>query len=137
MSMFRTVQSQSRIITLFAHDLEVNKLGSKILDYLKSDTTHNFTVELSNRFPTQDQLKYMKQFDSQGILGQQVKSLDKLMILPSFDAVYGSSLTECIKNGVWDPKTSLWVDWEKQKLGNTVKSVRQYLAALEKEKDTS
>lgn len=132
--MFRTVQSQSRIITLFAHDLQINKLGCKILNYLKSDTTNNFTVELSNRFPTQDQLKYMKQFDTYGVLGQQIKSLDKLLTLPSFDSVYGSTLSECIESGIWDPKTSLWVDWEKQKLGNTVKSVREYLTALEKEK---
>ena len=96
MSMFRTLQTQARVVTLFAHDLEVNKVGSKILEYLKSDTSNNFTVEISTRFPTQDQLKYMKQFDTNGILGQQIKSLDTVMNLPSFDAVYGLPLKDCI-----------------------------------------
>lgn len=132
--MFRTLQTQARIVTLYAHDLEVNKLGSKMLNYLKSDTSSKFTVEISTRFPTQDQLKYMKQFDPNGILGQQIKGLDTLMRLPSFDPVYGSPLSKCITDGVWNPEMSLWVDWEKQKLGNTVKSVRQYIDVLGKEK---
>lgn len=137
MSMFRTLQTQARVVTLFAHDLEVNKVGSKILEYLKSDTSNNFTVEISTRFPTQDQLKYMKQFDTNGILGQQITSLDTVMNLPSFDAVYGLPLKDCIKNGVWNPQNSLWVDWERQKLGNNIKSVKEYLKYLETSKDTT
>lgn len=129
--MFRTLQNQSRIITLFAHDLEVNKMGSKILEYLKSDTSNKFTVEISNRFPTQDQIKYMKQFDTSGTLGQQIKSLDKLMELPTFDPVYGSVLNKCVADGIWNPQNSLWVDWERRHLGNTIKSVKDYLKSLE------
>ncbi|KAK5779554.1 putative redox protein PWA37_004434 [Arxiozyma heterogenica] len=135
MSMFRTLQKQTRIVTLFAHDLEVNKVGSKILEYLKSDTSNKFTVEISTRFPTQDQLKYMNQFDTDGILGQQIKSLDTVMNLPSFDSIYGLSLKDSIKRGIWNPKNSLWVDWERQRLGNSIISVKEYLKNLEAAKD--
>lgn len=133
--MFRTLQKQTRIVTLFAHDLEVNKVGSKILEYLKSDTSNKFTVEISTRFPTQDQLKYMNQFDTDGILGQQIKSLDTVMNLPSFDSIYGLSLKDSIKRGIWNPKNSLWVDWERQRLGNSIISVKEYLKNLEAAKD--
>lgn len=135
MSMFRTLQKQTRIVTLFAHDLEVNRVGSKILEYLKSDTSNKFTVEISTHFPTQDQLKYMNQFDTDGILGQQIKSLDTIMNLPSFDSIYGLSLKDSIKRGIWNPKNSLWVDWEKQQLGNSIKSVKEYLKNLETAED--
>lgn len=135
MSMFRTLQKQTRIVTLFAHDLEVNRVGSKILEYLKSDTSNKFTVEISTHFPTQDQLKYMNQFDTDGILGQQIKSLDTVMNLPSFDSIYGLSLKDSIKRGIWNPKNSLWVDWEKQQLGNSIKSVKEYLKNLETAED--
>lgn len=133
--MFRTLQKQTRIVTLFAHDLEVNRVGSKILEYLKSDTSNKFTVEISTHFPTQDQLKYMNQFDTDGILGQQIKSLDTVMNLPSFDSIYGLSLKDSIKRGIWNPKNSLWVDWEKQQLGNSIKSVKEYLKNLETAED--
>lgn len=133
--MFRTLQKQTRIVTLFAHDLEVNRVGSKILEYLKSDTSNKFTVEISTHFPTQDQLKYMNQFDTDGILGQQIKSLDTIMNLPSFDSIYGLSLKDSIKRGIWNPKNSLWVDWEKQQLGNSIKSVKEYLKNLETAED--
>lgn len=135
MSMFRTLQTQARVVTLFANDLEVNKISSKILEYLKSDTSNKFKVEISTRFPTQDQLRYMEKFDTNGILRQQIKAMDTIMSLPSFDPIYGSSLKDCIKSGIWNPKNSLWVDWERQKLGNNIKSIKEYLKYLETSKD--
>ncbi|CCF59107.1 hypothetical protein KAFR_0G00740 [Kazachstania africana CBS 2517] len=130
MSLLRTLQRQPRIISLFAYDLENCKPAGSIVQFLKSDTSNQFDLELCTRFPTLDQLLYMYKFKeplSREILNNQIKNLNEILKLKSFDSIFGSTLEHCVKIGVWNPKHALWVDWEKAKLGSSVKSIKQSL----------
>lgn len=116
MSFFRTLQNQPRIITLFTDTLQ-HRPNQKILDSLKAHATGKYKLELAHSFPTLDQLQYMQSVNPT-LLAQQVPNVKSLLSKPSHDPLFHSQLDDCVKQGYWKPSSSLWVDWEKQRMGN-------------------
>lgn len=125
MSLFRTLQREPRIITLFTHDLE-GRVTSSILQSLKSDTSNKFNLEISTKFPTLDQLVYMNSVNPT-VLKEQVPSLNNLLKLKSFDSIFGSPLQQCVASKNWNLKHPIWIDWERRFMGNSLKSIDSIL----------
>lgn len=126
MSMFRTLQNQPRTISVFTHDLENNRPCLRILDYLKSNTSNKYDLELSCHFPTLDQVHYMNAINST-LLRVQIPHLSKVMKLKSYDPLFGSRLLDAVQKGNWNKESPLWVDWEKNSMGNDVESIQEHL----------
>ncbi|CCE61988.1 hypothetical protein TPHA_0B03160 [Tetrapisispora phaffii CBS 4417] len=135
MSLFRTLQNQPRVISLFTQGVEVNS-GSKILynelnKHCKSaDAKTRFNIEVHKTFPTLDQLKYMVDINPK-VVEQQVPNLMKIISAKNNSGIFGSSLETCIKEGIWNPEKSIWMDWEKKSIGNNLSSLQTYLKSLE------
>lgn len=131
MSMFKTLQHQPRVISLFTHNLENNKATEAILQLLRCDADSKYNVELDTKFPTLDQLKYMNGINSQ-LLQRQVPTLSQLLKQKPHDPVFHSELKDCVAKGIWNSKTPLWVDWEKKQMGNDTKGIASLLEPQEK-----
>ncbi|AMD19116.1 HBR215Cp [Eremothecium sinecaudum] len=116
MSLLRTFQNQARIVTLFTHISERPNTLSISKALKESDAPTKFMIQVAREFPTLDQLKYMREINS-GLLGMQVINAEDIMAKPSFDPVFRSSLSECVKKGIWNNNTGIWVDWEKKLMG--------------------
>ncbi|CCD23566.1 putative redox protein NDAI_0B05330 [Naumovozyma dairenensis CBS 421] len=126
MSLFKSLQKSPRTISLFCDNFELNKSCSTILQFLKGETSNNFNLELVSTFPTLDQLKYTYKINPI-IMNTQIPNLHRIMKLESFDPVFGSNLQKCAREGRWNPKVSLWVDWERKCIGNDLKSIQELL----------
>lgn len=116
MSLFRSLQNQPRIITIFTHRVQ-NNANQSLLKSLTTNTTGKFKLELASKFPTLDQLRYMQSVNPT-ILASQVPDSKTILAKPSHDPIFHSELEKCIKGGHWNPNSSIWVDWEKQRMGN-------------------
>lgn len=128
MSLFRSLQHQPRVITLFTHDV-ASKPSVLIMQQLRGDQSDKFNIEVHTKFPTLDQLQYMHGINS-AALQAQVATLSELMRRDSSYETFGKDLKECAKSGIWNPRTSLWVDWEKKRMGNDASSVKALLEKL-------
>ncbi|CAR27650.1 hypothetical protein ZYGR_0N01330 [Zygosaccharomyces rouxii] len=116
MSLFRSLQHQPRVITLFTHSLQQNS-SQRILESLRANTSGKFKFELESKFPTLDQLRYMQSVNPT-ILSTQVPNVKSVLAKPSHDPLFQSELEKCVKGGQWNPNSSMWVDWEQQRMGN-------------------
>lgn len=116
MSLFRSLQHQPRVITLFTHSLQQNS-SQRILESLRANTSGEFKLELARKFPTLDQLRYMQSVNPT-ILSAQVPNVKNVLAKPSHDSIFQSELEKCVKGGHWNPTSSMWVDWEQQRMGN-------------------
>lgn len=116
MSLFRSLQHQPRVITLFTHSLQQNS-SQRILESLRANTSGEFKLELASKFPTLDQLRYMQSVNPTILLAQ-VPNVKSILAKPSHDSIFHSELEKCVKGGQWNPSSSMWVDWEKQRMGN-------------------
>lgn len=124
--MFRTLQNQPRTLSIFTHDLENNRPCLKMLEYLKSHTSNKFDLQISSQFPTLDQIHYMNAINPT-ILRAQIPHLSKVMKLKSYDPLFGSKLVDAVQKGSWNKERPLWVDWERNSLGNTTESIQEHL----------
>lgn len=97
-----------------------------ILQQLKGMQGDKFDIEVHNRFPTLHQLKYMNDIDAQ-TLQRQIPKLSELLRKETSDSVFGSDLARCVQVGLWNPQSSLWVDWEKKHMGDNVESITNLL----------
>lgn len=125
MSLFKTLQHQPRIITLFTHDVS-SKPSTALLQRLQGDASDKFNIEVHTRFPTLDQLKYMYGINK-SVLADQINGLSGIISKPSQDSVFNQDLAECVRLGVWNKNKSLWVDWEKKIIGDDVGSLKTLL----------
>lgn len=123
--MFRSIQFQPRIVTLFTHNLEAPHAQS-LLTILKSDHQNKFNIEISQNFPTKDQLEYLLKIDKRVAL-KQIPKAELLVKRPTDDPIFGFSLKKSVGDDCWNKHTSLWVDWEKGAAGTSVHSVRDRL----------
>ncbi|CAB4254600.1 similar to Saccharomyces cerevisiae YKR049C FMP46 Putative redox protein containing a thioredoxin fold [Maudiozyma barnettii] len=124
--MFRSLQSQPRIITLFCGDMSRNRTATNILNYLRDKQNGKvIDVEVHDQFPTRDQLQYMYRTDSK-LLSHEVNGLGNLLKTAPPQPPFGQSLADAATAGVWN-NGALWVDWEKQKMGNTLRSIESHL----------
>ncbi|AET39985.1 putative redox protein Ecym_5216 [Eremothecium cymbalariae DBVPG len=132
MSLLRTLQHQQRVITVFA--CNAGKIGSSdIMLKLNYEPSYNYKVQVTSTFPTRDQLVYMSRVGHR-TLKKQIPTVSELMTESSFNSVFGSTLNECFKRGIWkDSDSCLWVDWEKEKMGLGLVSLRDTLAAAGEE----
>ncbi|SCU87702.1 LADA_0E05644g1_1 [Lachancea dasiensis] len=129
MSLFRTLQNQPRIITLFTHDV-ASKPSSLIMQQLRAGPTDKkYEIEVHTKFPTSDQLRYMSGINST-LLQSQIPTLANLMQKDSTYETFGKDLKDCVDRRLWNPSSALWVDWEKQRLGIDAESVRALLEKL-------
>lgn len=124
--MLKTLQHQPKVISLFTHNLENNKATEAILQVLKCDASEKYNVELDTKFPTLDQLKYMNSINPTVLKGQ-IPKLSELLARKSHDSVFHSELKDCVAKGYWSSKHPLWVDWEKKRMGNDLKSIKKLL----------
>lgn len=99
------------------------------MQQLRGDQSDKFNIEVHTKFPTLDQLQYMHGINS-AALQAQVATLSELMRRDSSYETFGKDLKECAKSGIWNPRTSLWVDWEKKRMGNDASSVKALLEKL-------
>lgn len=125
MSLFKTLQHQPRIITLFTHDIS-SKPSTALLQRLQGDASDKFNIEVHTRFPTLDQLKYMYGINK-SVLADQINGLSGIISKPSQESVFNQDLAECVRSGVWNKNKSLWVDWEKKIIGDDVGSLKALL----------
>ena len=125
--MFRSLQQQPRVLTVFCRDATRNHAASGMLQYLRDSAGRHedVGVEVRDKFPTQDQLQYMYRADPR-LIGGTVGTVAPLFKLPSHNPLFGSPLTEAVNKGVWRD-AAVWVDWEKQKVGTTLTSLKQHL----------
>ncbi|SCU96305.1 LAFA_0G05622g1_1 [Lachancea sp. 'fantastica'] len=128
MSLFRTLQNQPRIITLFTHDV-ASKPSTLIMQQLRAGSSDKYEIEVHTKFPTLDQLKYMNSIDKT-VLQAQVPNLSRLLLKDSTYETFNKDLKECVSLNSWNSTSSLWVDWEKRKLGNNASSVKSLLEKL-------
>lgn len=128
MSMFRSLQHQPRVVTLFTHDV-ASKPSTLILRQLRGKQSEKFNIEVHTKFPTLDQLQYMRSIN-QPLLQSQIPSLSELLQKESSNAAFGKDLEDCVKAGTWNPRSSLWIDWEKKLMGNDASSVETLLKDL-------
>lgn len=126
MSMFRTLQHQPRVVSLFTNRLENNRSTEKILQALKSDANNKFNVHLDTKFPTLDQLKYMNSINPT-LLQRQIPQLGQLLQRKPHDSIFHSDLQDCVEKGHWNALSSLWVDWEQKRMGNDLKGIEEVL----------
>lgn len=126
MSLFRTLQNQPRVITLFTHDLEQSHT-KRLIDYLQSNQLEaKMHLEISTKFPTKDQLEIMCKTNPH-IMMKQIPKLFTLTNKPSFDPIFSSPLASCIKHEYWIKNSDIWVDWEKSHIGNSLQSIKIFL----------
>lgn len=127
MSLFRSLQGQSRILTIFCKDVNTNRIGQNIVNYINEYNNRNnkLSLEIHDKFPTQDQLLYMYKIDKR-LLNREINKLDQIFKLPSHDKIYGDSLDNAVKKGIWNDG-NIWIDWEKQKMGDTLRSIQEHL----------
>ncbi|CDO94756.1 unnamed protein product [Kluyveromyces dobzhanskii CBS 2104] len=123
MSMFRTIQLQPRVVTLFTHKLEAPH-AQNILNLLKATQKSKFNIEVCQKFPTKDQLEYLAKIDQTHLL-EQVPQTETLLQKAAEDPLFGSPLQKSIESGLWNKQSSLWVDWEKAVLGTSVESLKE------------
>lgn len=124
--MFRTIQKQPRVVTLFTHNLESSHARS-LLTVLRSDQSNNFDIEICQNFPTKDQLEYLSQIDKINLM-KQIPRAETLLRKPAENPIFGSPLQKCVnKEGYWNKSSSMWVDWEKAVLGTTAESLKSKL----------
>ncbi|QEU61586.1 Fmp46 [Kluyveromyces lactis] len=123
MSMFKTIQFQPRVVTLFTHKLESSH-AQNLLTALKSNHKNKINIEICQKFPTRDQLEYLAKIDKPDLL-EQIPKTESLLKKAAEDPLFGSPLQKCVENGSWNKQTSLWVDWEKAVLGTTVQSLKE------------
>ncbi|SCU99789.1 LAME_0G05512g1_1 [Lachancea meyersii CBS 8951] len=128
MSLFRSLQNQPRIITLFTHDV-ASKPSTLIMQQLRAGSSTKYEIEVHTKFPTLDQLSYMSGINS-AVLQAQIPNLTSLMLKDSSYSTFNKDLKECVKLKSWNPSSSIWVDWEKQKMGNDANSVKSLLESL-------
>ncbi|SCV03669.1 LANO_0G05534g1_1 [Lachancea nothofagi CBS 11611] len=128
MSLFRSLQNQPRIITLFTHDVASNP-STLIMQQLRAGPAEKYDIEVHTKFPTLDQLKYLNGIDG-AMLQSQIPKLASLMHKDSSFGTFGKDLRECVKLKDWNASSSLWVDWEKRKMGNDASSVKSLLEKL-------
>ncbi|KAG0666811.1 Fmp46p [Maudiozyma exigua] len=121
--MFRSLQFQPRIITIFCKDAS-NHRATNIINYLKPfETAKKLDIEIHDQFPTREQLQYMSQIDSK-LLNKQINNLNTLLKLRPHEPPFNESIKDAINQGVWNHEDgTLWVDWEKQKMGDSLKSI--------------
>lgn len=131
--MFKTLQNQPRVVSLFCDNLENNRAGSRILQLLKTGSQSKLNVRLDSKFPTLDQLKYMQTINPT-ILQKQIPQLNELLKKKSQDSIFHSDLQECVGKGLWDPETPLWVDWERKQMGNNVEGIKNLLDEINSKK---
>lgn len=124
--MFKTLQHQPRVISLFTNSLENNRSTESILQVLKSDANNKYNVELDTKFPTLDQLKYMNNINP-ALLQKQIPHLSQLLTRKPHDSIFHSDLQDCVRKGYWNSVSSLWVDWEKKRMGNDIKGITELL----------
>ncbi|CAI4407161.1 CCQ_1a_G0025890.mRNA.1.CDS.1 [Saccharomyces cerevisiae] len=129
MSFWKTLQRQPRTISLFTNDIASNIKSQKCLQLLKGDVSHRFDVEIANRFPTWDQLQYMRTSCPQGpvSLQRQIPKLDSVLKYKHTDRTFGMDLQKCVQRGLWNPKEALWVDWENKLVGNEPADIDKYI----------
>ncbi|EDO15321.1 hypothetical protein Kpol_448p9 [Vanderwaltozyma polyspora DSM 70294] len=128
MSLFRSLQSQPRIISIFTNNIAGNSSAKLIYDKLRQNEETKAVVhmELHEKFPTLDQLKYMNDMNPK-LLKDEIPNINELLKKPSHDKLFGSNLSQCTEMGNWKSNTTIWVDWEKQKIGIDVKSLEDDL----------
>ncbi|CEP64983.1 putative redox protein LALA0_S15e01816g [Lachancea lanzarotensis] len=128
MSLFRTLQSRPRIITLFTHDV-ASKPSTLIMQQLRAGSSDKYEIEVHTKFPTLDQLKYMNGINS-AALQAQVPNLSTLLLKDTTYETFNKDLKKCVSLKSWNSSSSLWVDWEKQKLGNDASSIKSALESV-------
>lgn len=125
MSMFRTLQFQPRVVTLFTHNLDAPH-SQNLLNILRSDHHNKFNIEICQNFPTKDQLEYLMKIDKRVAL-KQVPKAELLLNRPAEDPLFGHPLKNCVADDCWNKHSSLWVDWEKAMTGTSVQSAKDRL----------
>lgn len=135
MSFFKTLQRQPRIISLFTNDLELNKSSKLIYQVLESQQNRDknssqYQIEIHDKFPTLDQLKYMCSINPMAVKNQ-IPNLSTLIKKKTDERIFGSELKDCVKTGEWNDSGSVWVDWEKKRIGNDPLSIKTALGELQ------
>ncbi|CCH59595.1 hypothetical protein TBLA_0B07790 [Henningerozyma blattae CBS 6284] len=130
--MFRTLQQQPRVITLFGCQkiLELPKINKLNDLLLKNSLEKKIDFSYSNKFPTLDQLNYMESIDSK-TLKHCIPKKDELLSKEVFNPIFSLSIRECEINKNWVKDSIVWVDWEKKLMGNNLKKL---ISLLEQEK---
>lgn len=115
MSLFRSLQQQPRVITLFTHRVQQN-LNKRVLQNIRDSDSGEFQLQVAHKFPTLDQLVYMKAINPM-ILSEQIPNIQDVLLKPTHDLIFQRDLEKCVEKGEWNSKIATWVDWEKQRMG--------------------
>ena len=122
--MFRSLQFQPRIITIFCKNATTNHRATNIINYLKPlENSKRLNIEIHDKFPTSEQLQYMSEINSK-LLNKQINNLNNLLKLQPHELPFNESIKDAIEQGVWNHEDgTIWVDWEKKKMGDSLKSI--------------
>lgn len=149
MSLFRTLQSQARTITLFLTQTQTLKLAPELRRIAitggSDDGDDRVRINVSTSFPTGDQLKYISSVCSDGstvlqrcidnnVLAQLLRDNgddDRITVTSASSRLLGTPLSK-VSSEIWKCGESsssggLWVDWEKGVVGDSLESLRKYV----------
>ena len=150
MSLFRTLQSQARTITLFLTQTQALKLAPELRRIAitggSDDGGDRVRINVSTSFPTRDQLKYISSVCSDGstvlqrcidnnVLAQLLRDSgdddDRITVTTASSRLVGTPLSK-VSSEIWkcgesSSSGSLWVDWEKGVVGDGLESLRKYV----------